>query len=197
MAVSSLKSGAYVFLAMMLAHVGLDPRKDVRWVTGPFDKAMALLADEKIDAFLGFPPRAPGAPGAGDRACSLQHDDRPWSQYFCCMIGGNREFVRQHPIATKRAIRAILQAAEVCSLEPERANRILVDKGFTQKPQFTRQMLAEIPYRRWREYNPEDAVRFYALRLQEASMIRSSPQKILAQGTDWRIFDKLKRELKG
>jgi NitT/TauT family transport system substrate-binding protein len=197
-AVPSLASGAYVFLAMMLAHVGLDPRKDVRWVTGPFDEAMALLAEEKVDAFLGFPPEPQEL-----RARGIGHvlfnttTDRPWSQYFCCMIGGNREFVRQHPVATKRAIRAILKAAEVCSVEPERANRVLVDHGFTQKPEFTRQMLSEIPFRRWREYNPEDAVRFYSLRLQEAGMIRSSPQKILAQGTDWRFLNELKWELKG
>ena len=58
-------------------------------------------------------------------------------------------------------------------------------------------MLVDIPYGRWRGYNPEDVVRFYALRLQEAGMIRSSPQRILAQGTDWRVFHELKRELKG
>ena len=57
--------------------------------------------------------------------------------------------------------------------------------------------MKDIPYGRWREYNPEDAVRFYALRLHEAGMIESSPQKIIAQGTDWRLFNELKRELKG
>ena len=40
-------------------------------------------------------------------------------------------------------------------------------------------------------------VRFYALRMQEAGMIRSTPQKIIAQGTDWRFFNALKKELKG
>src|SRR5687767_15550524 len=38
--------------------------------------------------------------------------DRPWSQYFCCMLTGNREFFRKHPVATKRAIRAILRSEE-------------------------------------------------------------------------------------
>jgi NitT/TauT family transport system substrate-binding protein len=28
-------------------------------------------------------------------------------------------------------------------------------------------------------------------------MIKSTPQKIIAQGTDWRILNELKRELKG
>jgi hypothetical protein len=42
-----------------------------------------------------------------------------------------------------------------------------------------------------------DAVRFYSLRLHEAGLIKSSPQKIIAQGTDWRFLNELKRELKG
>ena len=135
-AVPSLKSGAYVFLAMMLAHVGLDPRKDVRWVTGPFEGAMTLLAQQQVDAYLGFPPEPQEL-----RARGIGHvlfnttTDRPWSQYFCGMIGANRDFVRQNPVATKRAVRAILKAAEVCSLEPERANRILVDHGFNRSEQ--------------------------------------------------------------
>ena len=52
-------------------------------------------------------------------------------------------------------------------------------------------------YSRWREDDPEDTVRFYALRLQEAGMIRSTPQQIIAQGTDWRFFTELKKEPKG
>jgi NitT/TauT family transport system substrate-binding protein len=34
------------------------------------------------------------------------------------------------------------------------------------------------------------------LRLHEAGMIRSSPNKIIADGTDWRFLNELKRELK-
>ena len=109
--------------------------------------------------------------------------DRPWSQYFCCMVVGNREFVRKHPVATKRALRAILKATDVCALEPERAARFLVDKGFATHYDYALQTMQEIPYGKWREYDPEDTVRFYALRLHEAGMIKSGPQKIIAQGT--------------
>ena len=59
------------------------------------------------------------------------------------------------------------------------------------------QALKEIPYARWREYDAEDTARFYALRLHEAGMIKSSPQKLIAQGTDWRFLTELKKELKG
>ena len=57
--------------------------------------------------------------------------------------------------------------------------------------------MKELPYAKWREYSPEDSVRFYALRLHEAGMIKASPQKIIAQGTDWRFVNELKKELKG
>jgi NitT/TauT family transport system substrate-binding protein len=35
------------------------------------------------------------------------------------------------------------------------------------------------------------------LRLREAGMIKSTPNKIIADGTDWRFLKELKRELKG
>jgi hypothetical protein len=39
-------------------------------------------------------------------------------------------------------------------------------------------------------------LRFYAFRLREAGMIKSTPQRLIAQGTDWRFLNELKRELK-
>jgi NitT/TauT family transport system substrate-binding protein len=85
----------------------------------------------------------------------------------------------------------------VCTREPERVAQLLVDKGYTPRYDYAVQALKELPYSKWREYNPEDTVRFYALRLREAGMIKSSPQKILAQGTDWRFLNELRNELKG
>jgi NitT/TauT family transport system substrate-binding protein len=57
--------------------------------------------------------------------------------------------------------------------------------------------MKEVPYGKWREYEPADTVRFYALRLYEDGWIKSTPQNILAQGTDWRFFNEFKKELKG
>jgi NitT/TauT family transport system substrate-binding protein len=123
--------------------------------------------------------------------------DRPWSQYFCCVVAANREFVRTHPVATKRALRAFLKATDVCASEPERVARLLVARKWTDREDYASQTLRELPYARWRDFNPEDTIRFYALRLHEAGLIKSSPQKILAQGTDWRFLNELKKELKG
>ena len=196
--IRGLEGPEHVFLSSMLAYVGLDPRKDVTWVTHPTDTSIALLAEGKIDAFMGFPPDPQEI-----RARKIGHVvvnsnlDRPWSQYFCCVVAANRDFVQKYPVATKRALRAILKGTDVCASEPDRASRYLVDSGRTPRYDLMRQVLKEIPYDRWRAYDPEDTVRFYALRLQEAGMIKSSPQKIIAEGTDWRFFNELKKEMKG
>ena len=197
-AVPELGGSHHVFLASMAAYVGLDPKKDINWVTYPFAESTRLLAEGKVDAYMAFPPEPQEL-----RAKKIGHVvvnsmmDKPWSQYFCCLVIGNRNFVQKHPVATKRALRAIMKATDLCAREPQRVARSLVEKGYTKMYEPTLQMLQEIPYGQWRDYDPEDTVRFYALRLHEVGMIKSSPQKIIAQGTDWRFLKELKKELKG
>jgi NitT/TauT family transport system substrate-binding protein len=195
--VPSLGGGNYLFLASMLAYVGLDPQKEVNWAVHPSAEAMQRLAEGKIDALMAFPPEPQEL-----RAKQIGHvvvntaRDRPWSQYFCCMVAAHREFVRTHPVATKRALRAILKATDVCALEPEWAARFMVEKGYGERYDYALETIKDVPYNQWREYDPEDTVRFYALRLHEVGMLKSTPQKLLAQGTDWRFFNELKKELK-
>ena len=152
---------------------------------------MRLLAEGKIDALMGFPPVPQEL-----RAKKIGHvvvnsaADRPWSQYFCCMMAGNREFVRKHPVATKRAMRAILKANQICALEPERAARLLVDKGFTTNYDYALQTMKEIPYGKWREYDPEDTVRFYSLRLHEAGHDQVEPAENHRAGNGLAVFER-------
>ena len=195
--VIELGSGPHLLVSVMAAHVGLDPVKDIRWVTSASPTPAELFADGKIDAFLGFPPEPQDL-----RARHIGHVvlktavDRPWSQYFCCMLAGNREYVRNYPIATKRVLRAILKAADLCATDPTGVARQLVDGGFVDRYDYALETVSELPYDKWREYDPEDTIRFYSLRLHEAGFIKSSPQKIIAEGTDWRFLNELKRELK-
>jgi NitT/TauT family transport system substrate-binding protein len=122
--------------------------------------------------------------------------DRPWSQYFCCILAGGPEYIRNHPVATKAVLRAVLKAAEFCASEPARAAQRLVDGGFVPRRDYAFDTLSGIPYGNWRDYDAEDSVRFYALRMREAGLIKSSRQKIIAEGTDWRFLNEIKRELK-
>ena len=196
-AVPALDSSRYVFLAAMTAYVGLDLHKDIHFVTHPGPEFIRLLSEGKIDAYLGFPPEPQEL-----REQQIGHVvisstvDGPWSQYFCCMLAGNREFVSKYPVATKRALRAILKAADFCASEPEQSAQFMVDQGYTKRYDHALQVMKAIPYGGWREYSAEDTLRFYALRLHEVGMLKSTPQKLLAQGTDWRFLNELKRELK-
>lgn len=195
--VVSLGSSHHLIAAAMAAYVGLDPRKDIRWVEKPSAESIELLRQGKIDAFIGWPPvpQELRARRIGHVLVSMM-TDRPWSQYYCCIVGVNRDFLRNHPIATKRALRAFLKAADVCAREPERVAKFLVEKGYTPRLDYALQALKEIPYETWRSHDPDDSVRFYALRLIEAGMLKSSPQKIIARNTDWRLLRELKAELK-
>jgi NitT/TauT family transport system substrate-binding protein len=89
-----------------------------------------LFIEGRIEAFLAVPPAPQEV-----RARKIGHvivssiADRPWSQYYCCMLATHTEFARNYPVATKRALRAILKAADLCVSEPKRVARLLVDQG--------------------------------------------------------------------
>jgi len=192
-----LGSSGHLLLASIAAYVGLDHRTDIDWISNPTGDFMEPFAKGEVDAFLGFPPEPQALRARNIGRVILDTTlDKPWSEYFCCIVFGNRDFVRAHPIATKRYLRAVLKAADICATDPGRAAQRLVDAGFADRYDYALQTLNELPYDRWREYDPADALRFYALRLHEAGMIDSSPNALLAQGTDWRFLDELKRELK-
>ena len=87
---SSINS-RHVWLTLMAAYVGLDPVNDIQWVLTEDANPTELFVEGKIDAFLGTPPQPQEL-----RAKKIGHTilnnavDRPWSQYFCCMISATR-----------------------------------------------------------------------------------------------------------
>jgi NitT/TauT family transport system substrate-binding protein len=195
--VDGFNTSRHMWLTLMAAYVGLDPVNDLRWVVSEEPTPADLFVEGKIDAFLAAPPYPQKL-----RAKKIGHTilsntvDRPWSQYFCCMIAGSAEYVSSYPVATKRVLRAILKAADLCVSHPQWVARQLVDRGFLPRYDYAFQTLSEIRYDRWREFDPEDSMRFYALRLQETGLIKSNPRDVIARGTDWRFLEELKRELK-
>jgi NitT/TauT family transport system substrate-binding protein len=197
-AVSAMGNGDHIFISSILAYVGIDPKREVTWITGSqLNGSMKLFKMGKADAFMGFAPEPQDL-----REQKIGHvivnllEDKPWSQYFCCIVAGNREFVRANPVASKRVLRAMLKAADICANEPARAARYLVDKGHETRYDVAVETVKALPYRRWRDAHPEDTLRFHALRLHEVGMVKSTPQTLIAQGTDWRFLNELKRELK-
>ncbi len=188
----------HLYVSMMAAYVGLDPQKDITWVTvDDVANPMELFVQGKIDAYLAFVPQPQQL-----RARKIGHVlvnmtmDKPWSQNFCCMLVGSTDFVKNYPVATKRVLRAMLKATDLCATEPERAARQLIEGGFVRNYDYALQVLSEVPYNIWRELDPEDTLRFCALWLHEFGELNSTPNKIIAEGTDWRFLNEIKRELK-
>jgi NitT/TauT family transport system substrate-binding protein len=189
-------SSDHGMLSIIAANVGLDPAKDINWVALGSRDPTELFSNNEIDAFMTFPPWAQELDAHNFGHVILNSTlDRPWSQYFCCMLVGHSGFVRRNPIATKRVVRAMMRATDICAAKPDWVAQHLVDRGFTPRYDNVRQGLDDVSYRSWRDYDPEDSVRFWALRLHELGMIKSSPDKIIATGTDWRFIKEVRKEL--
>jgi NitT/TauT family transport system substrate-binding protein len=197
-AVQIANSGDQILLSSMLAYLGMDPRKDVRWIAGEkFGDAMELFVAGKADAFMGFAPQPQEL-----RRKNIGHvlvntaQDRPWSQYYCCAVVANQNFTERNPVATKRALRAFLKAADICAAQPERVARYLVKRGFEPRYDIGLEVLTSLPYKRWREANVEDTIRFHALRLHEVGMLETAPNALVSRSVDRRYLDEIRRELK-
>jgi NitT/TauT family transport system substrate-binding protein len=190
-------AGPHLFFSSIMAYVGLDPRKDINYAWVSKAEAMRLFTQGEIDAFMSFAPDPEELREKKiGRVLVDTNVDKPWSQYFCCTVVGNREFIRRHPVATKRALRALLKGNDICARDPELAARTLVEKKVRKASEYKYivQAMKNIRYDKWREYKPEDTIRFYALRLREVGMIKSSPQEIISQNTDWRFLRELKKD---
>ncbi|MFD1983878.1 ABC transporter substrate-binding protein [Mesorhizobium newzealandense] len=195
--VFALTSAPHVLVTLMAAFVGLDPATDLEWVANPDVSSMQLFNEGKVDAFLAVPPEP-----QEQRVRNFGHTilnttaDRPWSQHYCCMLACSADYVDRHPAATKRVLRAILKAADICASDPELAAQLSVDGKFTDRYDYALEGLREARYDVWREFDPEDTMRFYALRMNEVGFIKAGPNKIIANGTDWRFLNEIKREMK-
>ena len=188
----------HIVLSSLIAFVGLDVSRDVEWVWEPdYNKWPDRFAQDHIDVMAAFPPMTfmLREMNVGHVILNTTLDD-PWRNFFCCMVMGRSEFVRRNPVATKRAIRAIVKANQLCDQDREGTAKRLVELGVTDRKDFARRALDEVPFGAWRDFDPSDTLRFFSLRLREAGMIKSSPRQVLDQGTNFSFLDEVRRELK-
>jgi NitT/TauT family transport system substrate-binding protein len=196
----------YSFFAILLAYVGIDPRTEVNFIEVPPDSAALRDAflDGRSQAFIApaasgpLLRRNPKNPGKVILDTTM---DKPWSQYYCCNLVANRDWVRRYPIATKRFTRAILRAADGVAKDKPRAAREYVASGLNStigspiNEEITNEVIRDLSYD-WRELDPEETLRFFALRLADAKLVKGTPQQIIAQGSDFAYMRQLRTELK-
>jgi NitT/TauT family transport system substrate-binding protein len=191
----------YVFFATLLGYVGIDPLKDVQFIaTGTGPEMRKAFIEGRADAVLNGASQGPlfrrlsKAPG---HVILATMTDKPWSQYLCCTLVAHRDWARQNPIATKRVTRAVLRATDRAAKDPPRAAHdavAAVAGGDFVDESLVRETMAMCTYN-WRELDPEETLRFFALRLAEAKLITSTPQQLIDQGTDLAYMRQLRKEL--
>jgi NitT/TauT family transport system substrate-binding protein len=196
----------YGIFSILLAYIGMDPRTDVNFIEiGP---DIAALRDAFVDgrsaAFIApavFGPqlrRNPKSPGTVILDTTM---DKPWSQYYCCQLVANGDWARRNPIATKRVTRAVLRAADLVTKDRASATHQFVAGGFfSTTPAATdedimNEVIRDLSYD-WRGLDPEDTLRFFALRLADVKLIKMTPQEIIAKGSDFAYMRQLRSELK-
>jgi NitT/TauT family transport system substrate-binding protein len=186
-----------IFMAMTLNDVGLDLAKDVKIVNHPPADNARILASGEVDAVVAFPPVSKDLRVKGiGRVVLNSLTDPPWSNYYCCTAITSRAWTEKYPVATKRALRAILKGADAVAKDPDGSARFMVDRGYSDNFQYTCDILKEIPYDHvWRDFDPADSIRFYALRLKQAGIIKSTPEEILERGTNFDFLAQLRKEL--
>jgi NitT/TauT family transport system substrate-binding protein len=196
----------YGIFSILLAYIGMDPATDVNFIEiGP---DVAALRDAFIDgrsaAFIApavFGPqlrRNPKNPGTVILDTTM---DKPWSQYYCCQLVANRDWARRYPIATKRVTRAVCRAADLVTKDKVSAAHQFVASGFfsttpaATDEDITNEVIRDLSYD-WRDFDPEETLRFFALRLADAKLVKLTPQEIIAQGSDFAYMRQLRSELK-
>lgn len=189
-----------VFLALTLANVGIDVRKDVKLITHSHDEAVRALTAREVDGMTALPPFSNRLRVNKDIGHIVldANTDRPWSQYFFSMATAHRDYLTKNPAATKRALRALLKATDIVAASPERGAQAMRDLGFVPDALYeaTLAELRLIKWDVWRTYDPADTLRFYALRLKEAGLIKGTPEQVIGRGSDFRFLRELMPELK-
>ncbi|MDP9281158.1 MAG: ABC transporter substrate-binding protein [Chloroflexota bacterium] len=189
----------YAFFATLLGYVGIDPLKDVQFVEGGDNPGMiSAFAEGRADAVLAGGAQGPllrRFPKPPGHVILETMTDKPWSTYFCCSLVANRDWARQNPIATKRFTRALLRATDAAAKDMPRASRDAAATGIGFDESIVAETMAMCTYN-WRELEPEETLRFFGLRLADVKLIKSTPQQLLALGTDFTYMRQLRSELK-
>ena len=192
------------FFSILLAYVGVDPVAEVNFIeVGSDTNALRdAFLDGRSQAFIApaaFGPALHRNPKNPGKVILDTTTDKPWSQYYCCQLVANRDWARKHPVATKRVTRAFMRAADAVMKDKPRAAHEYVARGFYANAgpadeAITNEVIKDLSYD-WREFDPEETLRFFALRLADAKLIKSTPQQIIAQGSDFAYMRQLRNEL--
>ncbi|MDR7554136.1 MAG: ABC transporter substrate-binding protein [Armatimonadota bacterium] len=190
---------AYSGFAIVLKQAGLDPA-EVNWVIQPDANLVALYLAGQNDAVWSASVgaaalrRNPANPG---HVIHNQLMDRPWSLTACCLLLARQEWYRAHPVAAKRAVRAILRAADAQTASRADAVKRATDRGLFGGPANFDNVLytASMVPANWRDLDMERSLRFYARLVADVGLLTVGVDEVV-RTVEPRIFDELRAELR-
>ncbi|MDQ7829304.1 MAG: hypothetical protein QN158_01985 [Armatimonadota bacterium] len=123
--------------------------------------------------------------------------DRPWSTLPCCLLVAKQEWYRTNPMATKRAVRAILRSADAQTASRADAVKRATDRGLFGGPANFQNVVyaASMVPANWRNLSPERSLRFYGQLLADVGLLKVSVADMV-RTIDPRILEELRAELK-
>jgi NitT/TauT family transport system substrate-binding protein len=194
----------YGFMLSILAHIGIDPAELKLIDIGPDHDDVTDYLEGKSDAIflpVHLGPLMRRNPKKRGSVILDSTVDRPWSQNYCCMLTAQRDWAKANPVATKRVTRAFLRASDMVAADRKAAVDTAVKKEFYKAnkaltPEIMLETISMLSYD-WRDFDPEETLRFFALRLRDAKLITKSPQQVIDEGSDLAYFRQLRTELKG
>jgi NitT/TauT family transport system substrate-binding protein len=197
MLVRDPEPGDYAFITSVLQHIDLRDGRDVELIAIPPGTLRGGAFDDgRIDALFAAVPEAVSMRTTQQGHVILNGmTDTPWDQHFCCYFVANREFAERNPVATKRALRALLNGLDLCHAEPDLTAQRMFDQGWTSTVSIARASMDHMQFDVWRRFDSEASLRFYTLLLHEAGLIESTPDQIIEKGTDFSHFNELKQEM--
>ena len=185
----------FTYFAALLGYIGINEVHFIEAGIDSYGQMIAAFTEGRADAVL-----AGGAEGPRLRRLKAPGivildtmTDKPWSQYECCHLVASRDWARQNPIATKRATRAVLKATDRAAKDHARAAHDSVASGYPKEESLVLAAMNMCKYN-WRDVEPEETVRFFALRLADAKVIKSTPQQLIAGGTDFAWMRQLRSQ---
>lgn len=189
----------YSYTAIVLKHAGVDPT-NVNFVVQPEANPVNLYLEGRNDAVfvatVGAAALAANPANRGHIIHSMVKDD-PWAKTDCCILVTTQDWFRAHPIAAKRALRAIFRAADFQPDDRSDAVKLATDKGLFGGPGNFRNVLtaANMVPGNWRDLDAEKSVRFHGQLLADVGLLRVSVDDV-AKALDLRILRELRTELK-
>ncbi|HEV8338530.1 MAG TPA: ABC transporter substrate-binding protein [bacterium] len=190
---------AYSYTAIVLKNAGVDPSQ-VNWVVQPNANPTALFLEGKNEAV--FAAQAGTAalhanPANRGHVIHSQLMERPWSTLACCLLIAKQEWYRTNPVAAKRAVRAILRAADAQTPSRAEAVKRITDRGLFGGPSSFDNVLyaASMVPANWRDLDMERSLRFYAQLLADVGLLKVSVDDVV-QTADSRILEEVQAELR-